>query len=96
MRQVIEIASRRIGPGYPCYIIAEMSGNHGQNFEQAVKMLEVAKEVGADAVKLQTYTADTLTIDCDNDYFRINGTLWDGHSMICTARRLRPGSGNRV
>lgn len=81
MRQVIEIASRRIGPGYPCYIIAEMSGNHGQNFEQAVKMLEVAKEVGADAVKLQTYTADTLTIDCDNDYFRINGTLWDGRTL---------------
>jgi N-acetylneuraminate synthase len=81
MRQVIEIASRRIGPGYPSYIIAEMSGNHGQNFEQAVKMLEVAKEVGADAVKLQTYTADTLTIDCDNDYFRINGTLWDGRTL---------------
>ncbi len=81
MSRVINLGGRLIGPGHPCYIIAEMSGNHGQSFEQAVKILEAAKEAGADAVKLQTYTPDTLTIDCDNRYFRIEGTLWDGRSL---------------
>jgi pseudaminic acid synthase len=81
MKQVIEIAGRPIGPGYPCYIIAEVSGNHGQSFHQAVKILEAAKAAGADAVKLQTYTPDTLTIDCDKSYFRIDGTLWNGRTL---------------
>ncbi len=81
MSQVINIGGRPIGPGHPCYIIAEMSGNHGQSFDQAVKILEAAKESGADAVKLQTYTPDTITIDCDNQYFRIAGTLWNGRSL---------------
>jgi pseudaminic acid synthase len=81
MRPWIEIGGRRIGPEYPCYIIAEMSANHGQSFDQAAKILKAAKDAGADAVKLQTYTPDTLTIDCDNDYFRIDGTLWDGRRL---------------
>ena len=81
MRQVIEIGGRRIGPGYPSYIIAEMSANHGQSFDHAVKIVEAVKEAGADAVKLQTYTPDTLTIDCDNQYFRIDGTLWEGRTL---------------
>jgi pseudaminic acid synthase len=81
MRPWIEIGGRRIGSDYPCYIIAEMSANHGQSFDQAVNILEAAKDAGADAVKLQTYTPDTLTIDCDNDYFRIDGTLWDGRTL---------------
>ncbi|MBI2531116.1 MAG: pseudaminic acid synthase [Deltaproteobacteria bacterium] len=77
----IEINGRRIGAGCPTYIIAEMSANHGQSFEQAVEILEAAKETGADAIKLQTYTPDTLTLDCDNDCFRIDGTLWHGRTL---------------
>jgi N-acetylneuraminate synthase len=77
----IEINGRKIGCGYPVYIIAEMSGNHGQNLDQAMEIVRVAKACGADAVKLQTYTPDTLTIDCDNKYFRIDGTLWSGRTL---------------
>ncbi len=58
----IEINSHRIGPGYPTYIVAEMSANHNQNFDEAARIIEAAKEAGADAVKLQTYTPDTITI----------------------------------
>jgi N-acetylneuraminate synthase len=81
MRQIIEINGRSIGQGYPCYIIAEMSGNHGQSFDQAVRIIEAAKAAGADAVKLQTYTPNSLTIDCDNKHFRIDGTLWNGRTL---------------
>ena len=64
------------------FIIAELSANHNHNINIARKTIEAAKEAGADAVKLQTYTADTMTIDCDNEYFRINqGTLWDGTTL---------------
>ena len=77
----IEISGRKIGPGYPTYMVAEMSANHNQDFDQAVAIIKAAKEAGADAVKLQTYTPDTLTIDCDNDYFRIQGTLWEGRNL---------------
>src|SRR5215472_9249631 len=77
----IEINGRRIGEGAPTYIVAEMSANHNQNFTQAVNLLEAAKEAGADAVKLQTYTADTLTIDSNKQYFRIKDTLWDGRTL---------------
>lgn len=82
MSRSIEINGRRIGFGYPVYIIAEMSANHNQNFDQAVKLIEAAKEAGADAIKLQTYTPDTITIDCDNEYFQVKGTrLWDGRTL---------------
>lgn len=77
----ISINNRKIGPGHPTYIIAEMSANHNQNFERAVKIIEAAKNAGADAVKLQTYTPDTLTINCDNEYFRIKGTIWEGKNL---------------
>ncbi|MCB8980447.1 MAG: pseudaminic acid synthase [Ardenticatenaceae bacterium] len=81
MKTHIKINGRRIGPNEPTYVIAEMSANHNHDFELAVKILEAAKESGADAVKLQTYTADTLTIDCDNPYFRIEGTIWEGKNL---------------
>jgi N-acetylneuraminate synthase len=81
MDMYIEINGWRIGPSCPVYIVAEMSANHNQDFDQAVKIIEAAKEVGADAIKLQTYTPDTLTIGCDNEYFQIKGTLWEGHTL---------------
>ena len=77
----IKINNRVIGSGNPVYIIAEMSANHNQSFEQAVKIIKAAKECGADAVKLQTYTPDTLTIDCNNQFFRIKGTIWKGKNL---------------
>ena len=82
MKSYIEIDKRLIGPCKPVYIVAEMSANHGQNFEQAVRILEAAKNAGADAVKLQTFMPGTITIDCGKDYFQIKGTLWDGRALF--------------
>ncbi len=78
----IEINGRRIGAGNPAYIIAELSANHRQDYAEAVKLVKAAKQAGADAVKLQTYTADTLTIQSDRPEFRIGGgTPWDGKTL---------------
>ena len=76
-----EVGGRVIGPNAPPYIVAEMSANHLRDFERAVSLVHAAAEVGADAVKLQTYTPESMTIDCDNDYFRIRGTPWDGRQL---------------
>lgn len=76
------IGSRTVGPGNRTYIIAELSANHNQDFDQAVKIIHAAKDAGADAVKLQTYTPDTITIRSDREEFRIGGgTLWDGRTL---------------
>ena len=75
------IDGREIGAGQPTYMIAEMSANHGQDFDTAVKILEAASQAGAEAVKLQTYTPDTLTVDCDTEYFQIKDTIWSGKTL---------------
>ena len=78
----IRINGRKIGPGEPTYIVAEMSCNHHGNFDRAVEIVHAMKEAGADAVKLQTYTADAHTIDSDKNEFRIGkGTLWEGKTL---------------
>jgi pseudaminic acid synthase len=78
----IKIGNRCVGSGHPVYIVAELSANHNQSFDQAVKIIHAAKAAGADVVKLQTYTPDTITIASDREYFRINGgTIWDGRTL---------------
>lgn len=77
----IVIAGRRIASDEPPYIIAELSANHNGRLETALKIIEEAKKAGADAVKLQTYTADTITLDCDSAEFQIKGGLWDGRTL---------------
>ena len=74
-------AGRPVGAGHPPLVVAELSGNHNGDLRRALALLDVAKEAGADAVKLQTYTADTITLDCDGPAFRINGGPWDGRRL---------------
>ena len=82
MINCLQIGGRRIGPGKPTYCVAEVSANHNQNFDEAIQIVRAAKEAGADAIKLQTYTADTITIASDRECFRIRGgTLWDGRNL---------------
>jgi len=81
MSSSIKIDGRTIGAGQPPYVIAELSGNHNGEIARALKLIDAAKEAGTDAVKLQTYTADTITIDHDGPGFRIEGGLWDGRSL---------------
>lgn len=81
MAPEIKIGDRTIGAGHPVYVIAEVSANHHQDFGQAVKIIHAAKEAGADAVKLQTYTPDTMTISSNRAEFRIEGTIWHGRNL---------------
>ena len=94
------INNRSIGPGCPAYLVAELSGNHGQSLGRAKQIVQAAKNCGADAIKLQTYTADTITIDCNKEPFMFKGqslyqlyqdahTPWEWHSeLMQTARQL--------
>jgi N-acetylneuraminate synthase len=76
------IEGRPIGAGHPCYVVAEVSANHGQNLDKAFALIAVAKEAGADAVKVQTYTPDTMTIDASAEWFTVpEGTAWSGTTL---------------
>src|SRR4051812_17807537 len=75
------IAGRKIGPDRPPFVIAELSGNHNGELERALALIDAAAECGADAVKLQTYTADTITLDHDGPGFRIEEGLWKGRTL---------------
>lgn len=78
----IDIGGRRIGYGYPVFVVAEVSANHKQDLSLALKTIKAAKKAGADAVKFQIYRPDTITIDSSGEYFRITqGTLWDGRTL---------------
>jgi pseudaminic acid synthase len=81
MTKSIAINGREIGSQYPPYIIAELSANHNGSLDRALKTIDEAKHCGASAIKLQTYSADTMTIDCDRDEFMIKGGLWDGYKL---------------
>ena len=82
MTPEISIAGRLIGQGYPPFIIAEMSGNHNQSLERALEIVEIAAKTGAHALKIQTYTPDTMTLDLDLDERKLHisapNTLWTG------------------
>ena len=78
MKKEFRIGKKIVGEGHPCFCVAEMSGNHLKDYGRAVEIIHAAKEAGADAIKLQTYTADSLTVNCDSEYFMNHGGLWDG------------------
>ncbi len=82
LKKVISLGNKKIGEGQPCFIVAEMSGNHKQDIRRAYKIIDAAVEAGVDAVKLQTYTPDTLTINCNKKWFRIGKTnSWAGQTL---------------
>ncbi len=77
----MRVGNKEIGAGFPAYVIAEMSANHAGSLARAKEIIHAAKESGADCIKIQTYTPDTMTIDCDNDYFKISEGTWDGENL---------------
>ncbi|MFR0801880.1 MAG: N-acetylneuraminate synthase family protein [Suilimivivens sp.] len=97
MNKSFQIGTRRVGEDAPVFIVAELSANHNQDYNRALEIVHAAKEAGADAVKLQTYTADTITLDCDDDCFRSrkepSGTA--RHFTNSISRPTPPGNGSQ-
>jgi sialic acid synthase SpsE len=81
MIEEVEIAGRKVGAAHEPFVICELSGNHNGSLERALVMIDAAAATGCDAIKIQTYTADTITMDVDRPEFRISGGLWDGRSL---------------
>lgn len=81
MTRQMRIADRQVGSGHPCYVVAELSANHNGSYDRAVATIHAAKQAGADAIKLQTYTADTITIDSDRECFQIVEGPWKGRTL---------------
>ena len=83
MPTTISIGQRTIGKGQRPFVIAEISANHHKSIDKAKQLIKIAADSGADAVKLQTYKPETLTIDCDNEYFTLGkGTIWEGRTLF--------------
>ena len=82
-----KIGNKSVGKNEKAMIVAELSGNHNGDYNRAVEIIHAAAEAGADAVKLQTYTADTMTINCDNPEFQLNSGLWKGESLYKLYKR---------
>ena len=87
MKRQFKIGNRIIDENHPVYIIAELSANHNQDFDQAVQLIRAAKDAGADAIKLQTYTPDTITIDCNNHFFQFFKYLLERFVFILKSHR---------
>lgn len=82
MNKTFKIGKKTVGIDAPAFIVAEMSANHNQDYHRALEIIHAAREAGADAIKLQTYTADSITLDCEDECFQINeGTIWDGTTL---------------
>ena len=96
MNKNFTIGSRKVGKDAPVFIVAEMSANHLQDYGRAMEIIHAAREAGADAVKLQTFTPDTITMDCEDTCFQITqGTIWDGTTLYsCIRRLIPPGTGS--
>ena len=77
----LQIKSRSIGDGNPAYLIAEMSANHAGDMGRALEIIHAAKESGADCIKIQTYTPDTITMNCNNEFFTLSGGTWKGENL---------------
>ena len=90
MTESIQIGARRIGHGFPVYCIAEVSANHNQSFDEAVRIIRAAKDADADAIKLQTYTPDTMTIDSTRRSCSVSGTDPSINTITTSAASMAP------